>query len=378
MTQLNGLKTAQRRVIDVHYRGATSPYVYGDGIAEDIGSGIHVYNERVTRAVLVADERVFALHGRRVAHGLARDGLRTDVHTVATYNPDKSLTAVEQLYHTFHDLGVDGRTFVVLLGGNVLTDCAAFACATYLRGVPFALMPSTLLGQVDGSLGGALGVHYLGVTNGVGLRQLPDLVWSDPGLLATLPQAELWAGFAEIVKQAIVSNSSLFERLERMAPGDLSVPSFRRELVWEAVLSKCELLVRADDWRLNFGHTLGHALESASGHAVLRHGEAVSIGMVVESRIARAVGLLTDSELRRIVGLLNKFGLPTAMPNSVVDVLGSVAALRAQILHFLVRDKKVRDGAVRWWLPAGIGAAERRVVPTDVYCGAIDSTWNGA
>jgi 3-dehydroquinate synthetase len=378
MTLLGGLEAAHRRVIDVRYLGAISPYVYGDGIADEIGSGIRALDERVSRAVVVADERVFALHGQRVADGLTRDGLRTDVHTVATYNPDKSLAAVERLYHAFHDLGVDGRTFVVLLGGNVLTDCAAFACATYLRGVPFALMPSTLLGQVDGSLGGALGVHYLGVTNQVGLRQLPALVWSDPGLLTTLPQAELRAGFAEIVKQAIVSNAGLFERLERMTPGDLDDPRVRAELVWDTVVSKCDLLMRTDDWRLNFGHTLGHALESASGHAVLRHGEAVSIGMVAESRIAYAVGLLSDTDLRRIGGLLDRFGLPTAMPGSVVDALGSVAALRAQILHFLVRDKKVRDGAVRWWLPSGIGAAQRRIVPTAVYLGSIDSLWGEA
>ncbi|MBW2254736.1 MAG: 3-dehydroquinate synthase [Deltaproteobacteria bacterium] len=237
------------------------------------------------------------------------------------------------------DAGIDRRTPVVALGGGVLGDVAGFAAATVLRGVPFVQLPTTLLAMVDASVGGKTGVNHPSGKNLVGAFHQPVLVYAALGTLATLPAAERIAGLGEVVKTALIGDRDLLARIEEQAEalreGDVSAlaPVIARCVeIKAAVVGRDE---RESGWRavLNAGHTLGHAWEAASGFGVLRHGEAVALGLLAETRWAVRRGYCQDPELpRRLAELLHRLGLPTEPPTLPRDRL--LGAMRV--------DKKAR------------------------------------
>jgi len=238
----------------------------------------------------------------------------------------------------------------------VIGDLAGFLAATYARGLPLLMVPTTLLAQVDSSVGGKVGINHPEVKNVIGAFHQPVGVWIDTESLRTLPTRELRCGLAEVVKYGVILDSELFATLERIAD-DLVSRDDRalQDVVAESCRKKASVV--AQDERdesglraiLNFGHTIGHAIESVAGYGGLyQHGEAVAVGMVAESRLAERLGWIGADVTERVVRLLERLGLPTSAPGLDPD----------RLLDAIARDKKNRRGKVRFVLPRSIGIVE--------------------
>jgi len=262
----------------------------------------------------------------------------------------KTLAEVEAICEALSARGVQRDGFVVAVGGGVLTDLAGLAAALYLRGVPWVSVPSTLLAQVDAGLGGKTGANLRAGKNLIGAFHQPRLVVCDPDLLATLPPRERWSGLAEVVKCALLEDGELLERceseLERAAAGDAGALA---PLIEGAVRLKARI-VAADEREggarafLNLGHTVGHALEAATGYARFTHGEAVALGL----RGALAISALPERERERALQLVRRLQISA---DRALDAGQREAALQA-----MTRDKKARAGKVRFVLLDGIGS----------------------
>lgn len=259
----------------------------------------------------------------------------------------KTLRTVESIYGFFLDHGVDRSWLVAGIGGGIVCDVTGFAASTYLRGLAFGLVPTTLLAQVDAATGGKNGVNVRGYKNQVGTFRHPDFVLFDPGVLKSLPGKERRNGFAEAIKHGVLGDENLFSFLEERAEEVLSLDLKAIDRVIHDSLRLKAGIVNRDETekgerrKLNLGHTVGHALEKVCG---IRHGEAVSIGMAFAARLSCRMGLLSPTESRRIESLLIRFGLP-------VTVTADIRALR----DAMVKDKKRRAGEIHFVLPDRIG-----------------------
>lgn len=265
----------------------------------------------------------------------------------------KTLQTVETLYRRFIELGVDRKTFILGVGGGIVTDVAGFAAATYMRGLRFGFVSTTLLGQVDASVGGKNGVNVDGYKNMAGTFTQPQFVVCDPAMLSTLPDREFRAGLAEVVKAAIIADADLFASLERT---DFETLRSDDEVLSEAVSASIRVkvdIVEHDEKeagerrKLNLGHTLAHAIEKCSSS--LNHGEAVAVGTALIAGAAVRLGALREEDRQRIVGLLTRLGFDLTPPVAVSRLLEEVG-----------KDKKSEDGMLRIVLPAGIGDCEVR------------------
>ncbi len=283
---------------------------------------------------------------------LRSKGVRVTLVTLPAGERTKTLRGVARVYDALIQAGMDRRGLLITLGGGVLGDLGGFAAATYLRGVAFIQAPTTLLAQVDASVGGKTGVDLPQGKNLVGAFYQPQTVLVDTATLRTLPMRELRAGAAEVIKYGIIRDKSLFARLQaemplllRRTPGVLD----------EIILRSCEIkadVVAADETEqglraiLNFGHTVGHALEAATSYRKYRHGEAVAIGMVSACLIGEEMGVTPPAVTRDLSDLIRRSGLPTALPAGV--------PLEA-ILTAAGRDKKVQEGRLHFILARDIG-----------------------
>ncbi len=264
----------------------------------------------------------------------------------------KNFTWLTRVYDRLLDAGVERGGAVVALGGGVVGDLAGFAAATYLRGIACVQVPTTLLAQVDSSIGGKTGVNHVAGKNLIGAFAQPRFVLADVETLRTLPPRELTAGLAEVVKYGVILDAPLFALLEsRIA----DLQRLDRDLLVEVVRRCCAIkasVVAADETEgglravLNFGHTVAHGLESLTGYTRYLHGEAVAIGMVAAARVSRWRGLCADADVERVRALLVRCGLPTEVPPE----LGGAALARA-----LRTDKKARDGAIKFVCLEAIG-----------------------
>ncbi len=311
------------------------------------------------RALVVSDATVAALYGGRAVDALRQAGINADLAVVPPGEDSKALAVAETLYTKAIACGLDRRSPVIAVGGGVVGDLAGFVAATYLRGVPFIQVPTTLLAQVDSSVGGKVAVNHPAGKNLIGAFYQPRLVVADPGCLATLPARELASGLAEVVKHGIIADAAFFAYLEGNSaailarePGSLA----------EIVRRSCEIkaaVVEQDEKEsglrmiLNFGHTIGHAIEAATGFARYSHGEAVAVGMHGAARLSSLLGRCGPDTVAAIRALSARFGLPTAAPGCRPE----------DLLAYLARDKKSIGGAVNWVLTGGIG---RAVVTADV------------
>lgn len=260
----------------------------------------------------------------------------------------KTPAASADLCARFADLGLDRRGCVIALGGGVIGDLAGFAAATFMRGVRWVSVPTTLLAMIDASVGGKTGVNLPAGKNLVGAFHPSALVVTDPLALATLPAAERANGMAEVVKHAVIGSPSLFDALEqRQAFGSLR--QIAETIRVKTRVVEVDPFEQGERAKLNLGHTIGHAVEKVSGYTV-RHGAAVAIGMVAEGRLAERLGIAGANTIARIAALLDRLGLPTAYRGSTARSL--LAAMAA--------DKKRADARLRFSLPASIG---------DVRCG---------
>jgi 3-dehydroquinate synthase len=266
---------------------------------------------------------------------------------------------------------LERKSFIVALGGGVVGDLAGFVAATYLRGLPFVQVPTTLLAQVDSSVGGKVGLNLNAGKNLVGAFHQPRLVLCDLDTLASLPLRQYRAGLAEVIKYGIIYDAGLFRRLERDLPKLLR----RDPRTLAAVVARCcqikAEVVRQDETEsgvraiLNFGHTLGHALEAISHYGKYLHGEAIAIGQVVAAKLSAQVLGLSPGEVERIERLFRRAGLPTQLNLNAPD--------KRKLLPAMQLDKKVSGGEIKFVLPRRIGAVEFGCqVPAALLAGTIN------
>ena len=333
------------------------------GLLARLGAAVAKLADAPTAAV-ISDSHVGPLYGRRAVETLRAAGFSTELLTFTAGEPHKTLETCAALWDGLSRLRIERGSPVVALGGGVVGDVAGFVASAYLRGLPVVQVPTTLLACVDSSVGGKTGVnHPVAGKNMIGAFHQPIGVLIDPLGLGTLPPAEWCCGLAESVKHGVIRDAEFFAWLDDRAD-DLSqlaaAPADRidamAQRLAELIAANCRIkaaVVAADEREsglraiLNFGHTLGHAIETLAGYDRMRHGEAVSIGMMAEARIASARGLFAPAELDRLTRLLGRLGLPVAPPAGL-DL--------ARLLQLAGKDKKVRKGKVRFVLPTRIGA----------------------
>jgi 3-dehydroquinate synthase len=304
------------------------------------------------KAVIITDTTVKGLYADVLSGGLARAGFSGGILEIPPGEGLKTLEIAGGLYERLTDAYVERTTPVIALGGGVIGDIAGFVAATYLRGVPLVQVPTTLLAQVDSSVGGKTAVDHGLLKNMIGAFYQPRLVIADVDTLKTLPADELSNGMAEVVKHAAILDAGLFHYLEKNIAEIMARDAgVLEEIVARNVRIKAGVV--AQDERetglravLNFGHTVGHAVEAVSGFT-LKHGQAVAIGMAAEAEISRRVGKLNDDAVSRLKNLLVEAGLPVSVLD--IDIEAVVSAMR--------HDKKVTAGHVRFVLLDAIGEA---------------------
>jgi 3-dehydroquinate synthase len=303
---------------------------------------------------IVVDSNVAPLYGPGLKNQLEKAGYKANLMIIPAGENSKSVSSLEFLWGEFLSAGLERSSVVLALGGGVIGDLAGFAAATYMRGISWVGIPTSLLAMVDSSIGGKTGINLEQGKNLAGVFHSPDFVIADPKLLSTLPEMELRNGLAEVVKHGVLADPGLFEML---ASGWVNVQTHLEEVVKRAVAVKIKF-ISADPYEkgvraaLNFGHTLGHALEKGSDYQ-LRHGEAVSIGMVYETKLAEKMGIAQAGLSVEIAEALFKLGLPTQMPTGLDP---------DKLFKGIRFDKKKKDGVVRFALPAKIGAVQPSVI----------------
>jgi 3-dehydroquinate synthase len=290
----------------------------------------------------ISGDRTVVITDTNVRSHFHKDFPAGEIISIGMGEVIKNLDTVKTLYGKLVELSADRSTFVFGIGGGVVCDICGFVASTYMRGMRFAYIPTTLLAQVDASVGGKTGVNFGGYKNLVGVFNQPEFVLCDFDLLKTLPVAEMLSGFAEIVKHAAIADGQLFEFLEQNFKKALELdPVAIERLVYESLIIK-SAIVNADERekgerrKLNFGHTFGHAIEKATG---VNHGEAVSAGMVMASTLSVEKGFLSEAEHQRLKMLLENIGLPTRLRvnmESVLDALGKDKKREGEAVHFVL------------------------------------------
>lgn len=335
---------------------ASYPIIVEPGALKQLAGHLHAAGLQGT-VWLIADEAVYEAHGRALIDRLGAAGYRVESISVPSGETSKDMPNTMRLFDWLIAGGVERRDTILALGGGVVGDLAGFVAASVLRGVNFVQLPTTLLAMVDSSVGGKTGINHALGKNLIGAFYQPRLVLADVSTLATLPARELHAGWAEVIKHAVIRDAGLFEQLEQEASNaSQRSETAMAELVRRAVKVKVEIVNRderetGERMLLNYGHTIGHAVEAAAGYGELLHGEAIAIGMHLEAQLARDIRMVSADMVERQRLLLESYHLPTHIP------VGMDLEL---VEELMLRDKKVRAGKLRWALPTGIGGATIR------------------
>jgi len=326
----------------------------GHGIADLIPDLLASLGGR--RTIVVSSPRVWSLHGRRLERPLRSLG-RLERVLMPDGERHKSRATLDSLHDAFVEAGLGRDGLVVAFGGGVVGDVAGFAAATYMRGVDVVHVPTTLLALVDSSVGGKVGINHPKAKNLIGAFHQPKLVVVDPDVVRTLPEREFRSGLAEIVKHGIVLERIYFDEVERdAAPLLARRPDVLERIIGGSCRLKASVIERDPEekselrFALNYGHTIGHALETTTGYERWTHGEAVSLGIVAEAHLARRLGLADEATVTRQERLLAGLGLPVRAGQVDVDA----------VLSAITHDKKARDGRVPFVLAPHLG--EFRVV----------------
>jgi 3-dehydroquinate synthase len=324
----------------------------------DIGTGLLADGGRriaerrpMSHAVVITDTNVQETYGAPLSESLS-DRANVDLLTVQAGEASKSVDNAEALWDALLEAGTDRRSTVIAVGGGVVGDLAGFVAATFARGLAFVQVPTTLLAQVDSSVGGKVAINLAEAKNMVGAFWQPRYVLIDTDVLKSLPDREYRSGLAEVVKYGVILDADFFVFLEE----NICAINARKDDVLRRVVARCCQLkaevVRADEREqsgrravLNYGHTFAHALETLTGYQQLLHGEAVSIGMLCASRLAESLGMIESSLTQRQHKLLTALGLPVSVPEVDQD----------QLLAAMQRDKKVEHGRLRFVLPTRLG-----------------------
>jgi 3-dehydroquinate synthase len=314
-------------------------------------------------AFFVGDEHVQP-HAEAAEAALSKSGFGTHDTLLPSGEAQKSLAVASQLYDRLADLRADRKTLIVAVGGGVIGDLAGFVAATFNRGLPLLMVPTTLLAMVDSSVGGKVGVNHPKAKNLIGAFHQPVGVWIDTATLATLPEREYRSGLAEVVKYGVIGGDEFLLYLEANADAILARdPERVRFIVGYSCRHKARVVeqderdVTGARAALNYGHTFAHAFEAVAGYGAWLHGEAVAAGMVCASKLAERHGLVSGDVTQRQTQILQRFGLPTApLASWPIDAL--LAAMRS--------DKKVVGGRMRFVLPSRLGTvAQYDDVPED-------------
>jgi len=323
------------KTIEIHGQTGTSKIAVGESL-----ENLEKYTGG-TKKIIVTDENLNRFYHKRFPPW--------DIIEIGTGERIKTLETVEYIFKKLVELEIDRSCFIVGVGGGIVCDITGFAASTFMRGLAFGFVSTSLLSQVDAGVGGKNGVNFYGYKNMIGLFNQPNFVICDPAMLKTLPHKELLSGFAEIVKHAAIGDKELFAFLEKNFKKALALDGETLEkLVCDSVTIKAAV-VREDEKekgerrKLNFGHTLGHALEKTAG---LPHGEAVSIGMVFAAALSVKRNMLPLSEAQRIRDLLEQIGLPT-----------EISLDKEKILDALKKDKKREGDGLHFVLLESVGQA---------------------
>ena len=337
--------------------------IVGRGVIESIGAEMASAGLQ-GRACIVADQALFPAGVRRCQEALEAGGFPANVLTIPSGEPTKSLDTARQIYEWLAGQRAERRDAIIALGGGVTGDLAGFVAATWLRGVAFVQAPTSLAAMVDASIGGKVAVNLPIGKNLVGAFHQPRLVMAEVDYLQSLSRRELASGWAEAIKHGLILDAALLDTFEKQAPevmslaGETAMKAIRRSVAIKAeVVSADEFETGDARILLNYGHTVGHALEAVTEYGRFLHGEAVSVGMMAAARISQRMGMISGELVNRQRAILERYGLPVRAAGVSVDA----------VLDATRSDKKTRGGAIRWVLLEGAGkATTRRDVPENV------------
>ena len=329
------------------------PYevIVEDGVLNRAGEKIAPLVRPGSRAMIVSETNVFPIYGERLKASLEKAGIHTAEFVFEAGEPQKQLSTVMQIYEALAENDFTRSDIIVTLGGGVAGDMGGFAAATFLRGIDFVQVPTSLLAQVDASVGGKTGVDLPFGKNLVGAFHQPRLVLADPETLSTLPEAYFTDGMGEVIKYGCIADAALFDKLEQG-----QVIDHLEETICRCVLCKKHFVEEDTNDKgqrmiLNFGHTFGHAVEACSGYTV-PHGCSVAIGMAIIARAAARRGICTEDPCAQILALLRQYGLPTETDfrrDALTDAARS--------------DKQIADGKLHLIVPERIGCCRIETVP---------------
>ncbi|MFZ4766406.1 MAG: 3-dehydroquinate synthase [Roseimicrobium sp.] len=308
--------------------------------------------ERLSRkkCAVVTDSNVAPLYAALVQQSLWSAGISATLITVPAGESSKCMAVAEDVCRQMLQAGLDRKSFLVALGGGVVGDLAGFASSIFLRGIPYIQVPTTVLSQVDSSVGGKTGVNTPEGKNLIGTFAQPALVVADAHTLHSLAPREYGEGFAEIIKHAAIRDASMFDAITAVADGQGDLA----DLIRRNVAIKAEIVERDEHETtglralLNFGHTIGHAIEASAGYGEMLHGEAIGLGMMAAATISSQVSGLPPLGRAKIVNLIKRFGLPTKLPDTM-----SAETILAHMKH----DKKFSEGSIRFVLLRALGDA---------------------
>jgi len=306
------------------------------------------------RYLIITDSNVEKLFGKKLLSGLKRNGMKVDLISFKAGEQSKNLRVLEELITKTQKLGLDRKSAIIALGGGVAGDVAGFVAASYMRGIDYVQIPTSLLAMVDSSIGGKVAVDLPTGKNIVGAFHQPKAVFIDVSLLRNLPKKELLCGLSEVIKHALIADRKLFDfiddNLEKILKKD-------EDVLIQLIKRNCEIkarIVEKDENEkglrkiVNYGHTVGHAIETLTNYKKFNHGEAIAIGMAIAGRISNKLGRLSDTELKKQNDMIKKIGLSIKFPN--LDENKVAAELK--------KDKKVSDGEIEFVLLKRIGKAK--------------------
>ncbi|MBM3925432.1 MAG: 3-dehydroquinate synthase [SAR202 cluster bacterium] len=339
------------------------PIVVGWGLLERLGErllGIGIKGP----VYIISDSNVFPLYGRQAQRSLQKAGIVAHAFVIPAGEENKSLAMAQNIYEWLASRRAERRHAILAVGGGVVGDLAGFVASTYLRGMPFVQVPTSMAAMVDASIGGKVAVNMPQAKNLVGAFYQPQMVLADPQALTTLGKRELAEGWCEAIKHGFILDAGLVDVFEEHAEAlmalerDISTQVIRRSMAIKAqIVSEDERETLGRRILLNYGHTMGHALEATTSYGKYLHGEGVSVGMMGAARISHRMGMIGDDVINRQERLLRRFNLPTK-----VEAVDSEGLFKAMAL-----DKKTEGGAIRWVLLEGVGrAVSRRDVPGEV------------
>ena len=303
------------------------------------------------RCAVITDSTVGPLYADGVLASLRKVGIEAHAMQVPAGEASKSVSQVEDLCRQMMRAGCDRHSFVVALGGGVVGDLAGFVAGIFFRGVPYVQLPSTIVSQVDSSVGGKTGVNAPEGKNLIGVFHQPKLVLADTDTLASLPEREFREGFAEVIKHAAIRDADMIPMIEAVLKDrEANLPELmaRNIGIKAAVVVEDERETSGTRALLNFGHTIGHGIEAAAGYGQLLHGEAISLGLIAATRLSQRYAGLSEIDAVQIISLLEAFQLPQRLPEGMAT---------EAVMGYLRRDKKFQDGQVRFVLVRALGDA---------------------